>query len=355
MKRFPLLTLILLLLALNISVGNSQDTTGQAQTVTGVDPVVIKANTHSKWEYSVNISGKKVSGYTEYHIQFPINYGPYPGEGHSILAYPTDGYQVEITSLVNYRLTKKDIMTFELAFGKTITTPKEAMVDSDYIYVSNFVPPIWVYSATKSDVKYSDYNLRFTAGYPLWLSRQLKMTPTLGFQTNHKSFDVIGLSGWWEYYYLEKIPYDPAEYAGTTVGTYKVDYHQLMTGLIFETLPNNGLSLYLKGYYLPYVKAKDLDDHVLRFKQSTTTATGNGYQLEGRIKIQIRKLASGATINWGGGYNMLRITAKGSQVQKYYADSSDFPYDETGIESEPIDNTLKLRQNAYSVFIEYNL
>ena len=263
---------------------------------------------------------------------------------------------MEVSGLFNVRITKKDMLSFELALSKAITTPKETQVDTDYNYTSALTPPQWVWSATKSDVKYSNYDLLVAAGFPLWLNEQLKMTPILGFQTSHNSFDVVGLSGWQEWSYGTKYSIDPDEYAGITVGTYKVDYHQLITGLIFDTTPNKGLSLYLKTNYLPYVKAKDLDDHLLRNKNMSTNATGNGYQLEGRIKIQIRKFASGATLNWGGSYNMLRITAKGSQIQKWYGDDpvSD-GFDDTGSVSSPIDNTLKLRQNNIIAFIEYKI
>ncbi|MDP2808512.1 MAG: omptin family outer membrane protease [bacterium] len=332
----------------------SQDTSAIVQTAPAGQPLVTKEKSVSKWEYSVNFTGRKVSGYTEYHIVYPIVYYVYPGEGHSVLAFPTDGYHIEAAGLLNARFTKKDVMAFELAFGKTITTPKEAMVDSDYIYISHFAPPTWVYSATKSDVKYSDYNLRFTAGYPLWLNKQLKMTPLFGFQTSHKNYDVIGLSGWWEYYYMEKIPIEPGDYAGIKVLKYTVDYHQLITGLIFETTPNNGMSLYLKAYYLPYVKAKDFDDHILRNKNMSTNATGSGYQLEGRIKIQAHKFVSGAVLNFGGGYELMRIKATGSQIQKWYGDDpATDGFDDTGSVSSPIDNTLKLRQNSFNVFLEY--
>jgi hypothetical protein len=352
----PVAVLVFLIMTMVISSGYSQDTTSIVQSDPVGQPLVTKEKPASKWEYSVNFTGKKVSGYTEYHITYPIVYYIWPGEGHSILAFPTDGYHIEAAGIFNARFTKKDMMAFELALGKTITTPKEAMVDSDYIYVSNFAQPIWVYSATKSDVKYSNYDLRFTAGYPFWLKKQVKVTPVLGFQTSHNSYDVIGLSGWWEYYYGKKISIDPDDYAGIIVGKYTVDYHQLLTGLIFETVPDKGLSFYLKGYYLPYVKAKDFDDHIFRNKNMSTNATGNGYQIEGRIKIQAHKFASGATLNWGGGYSMLRITATGSQIQKWYGDdpASD-GFDDTGSVSSPIDNTLKLRQNSFSAFIEYKL
>lgn len=354
MKKHLVAVFVFLIMALASSSGHCQDSETAQPDSTG--QFVLKVGkAPSKWEYSVNFAGNKVTGYTEYHITYPIVYYMWPGEGHSILAFPTDGYHVEAAVLLKARFTKKDNMTFELAFGKTITTPKEAMVDSDYIYISFFAPPTWVYSATKSDVKYSDYDFRFTAGYDLWLNKQLKMTPVLGFQTNHKSFDVIGLSGWWEYYYMEKIPYESEEYAGIKVGTYTVDYHQLITGALFETVPNKGLSFHIKGFYFPYVKAKDYDDHILRLKSSTTNATGKGYQVEGRVRIQAHKFKSGAELNWGGGYSIFSITATGTQIQKYYADSPDFSYDETGMESDPIDNTLKLRQKSIMAFIEYKL
>ena len=357
MKKVLTISFMFMTVLLVSSSGYSQDTTTAVQPESAVTVAFDSSKATSKWDLTLNFSGRKVTGYTEYHIQYPIvYYSAFPGVGHSILAFPLDGYRMEASGLLNLKAFKKDTIVFELAFSKALTTPKEAQVDTDYDYVSAFMPPQWLWAATKSDVKYSNYDLRFTAGYPFWLKKQVKMTPVLGFQTSHNSYDVIGLSGWWEYYYGEKILIEPEDYAGIKVGTYTVDYHQLITGLIIETAPNKGLSFYLKGNYLPYVIAKDLDNHIFRYKESTTNATGSGYQLEGKIKIQIHKFISGATLNWGGGVNMLRITAKGSQIQEWYGDdpaSDDF--DDTGSVSSPIDNTLKLRQNSFIAFFEYKL
>jgi hypothetical protein len=350
-----------LIIAAIISPVYSQDTTTVVQPEVSMQPVASKAKAASKWEYSVNFTGKKVSGSTEYHITYPTYieawYGSnlviLPSTGHSILNFPTDGIRLEASGFINYRVSKTNTIAFELAISKAITTPKEAQVDTDYNYTSALTPPQWVWSATKSDVKYSNYDLRVTTGYPFRLNPQLKMTTIVGFQTSHNSYDVIGFSGWQEYYY--GIPY-PVDTSGVTVAKYKVDYHQLITGLILETVPNNGLSLYLKGYYLPYVKAKDFDDHVLRNKNLSTNATGSGYQIEARIKIQAHKFVSGAVISFGGGYELIRIKATGSQIQKWYGDDpASGGFDDTGRVSSPIDNTLKLRQNNIIAFIEYKL
>ena len=358
MKKILLTGLVVLVMSLAGSMGYSQDTTTavpSSQTAAENTSAARRKNQDAKWQYSFSFAGKKVSGYTEYHINYPIIYYAYPGEGHSVLAYPIDGKYIEVTGIVTPGFTKKSNLVFELACGKTITTPKEAMVDSDYIYISYFAPPTWVYSATKSDVKYSDYDLSFMAGFHMLLNKQLKMTPVVGYQSSHKGFDVIGLSGWWEYYYMDKIVIESEDYAGMKVATYEVDFQQISTGLILETLPNKGLSFYFKGLYYPYVKAKDHDDHILRLKESNTEASGKGYLIDGRIKIQAHKFSSGSELSWGGGYSLLRITATGHQIQRYYADSPDFTYDETGIESDPIDNTLKLKQNSFIAFIEYKI
>ena len=133
MKKIPVATLVVLTMVMISSLGYSQDTTGIVQSEPAGQTLVAKKKAASKWEYSVNFTGKKVSGYTEYHIQFPgeiyvtydggYTYTPYPVTGHSILAFPMDGYRMEGTFKARMNLPKNKALVFDLGFSTTISQP----------------------------------------------------------------------------------------------------------------------------------------------------------------------------------------------------------------------------------------
>jgi hypothetical protein len=354
--------LIILLIS---SSGYSQNTTDAVPSNPAGQSAVKKGKSVSKWEYSVNFTGRKVSGYTEYHIQFPseiyvtydggYTYFPYSVTGHSILAFPIDGYRLEGTFKARMNLPKKKALVFDLGFSTTISQPQEAMVDSDYIDLKDFGWPNWVLGATRSRVDYSNYDISLNAGYPMSLGKKAQFIPQIGFQTSTNKFDVIGLEGWYEWDYGTREPVDPDYYAGTTVMNYKVTYNRIVTGAQIKTTGEEGVFLTLQAQYFPWVKATDHDDHLLRGKEADTEASGTGYSLEGRIEIPIHTTTTGSVWSVGGGYGLTRITATGNQQQKFYTDDPFTTEIETDYVFPTITNTIKQRQNNIIAFIGYKL
>jgi hypothetical protein len=363
MKKIPVATLVVLIMIMISSSGYCQDTTDIAQSQPAGQSLVAKKKTASQWEYSVNFSGRKVAGYTDYHIKFPATiyfydgstYIPYTVPGHSILAFPIDGYRMEGVVTGKLRLPKNKALIFDLGFSTTISQPQEAMVDSDYIELKDFGWSNWVLGATRSSVDYSNYDISLNAGYTMLLGKKAQFIPMIGFQTSMNKFDVIGLEGWYEWDYGIREPVDPYYYAGTTVMKYEVTYNRIVTGAQIKTTGEEGVFLTLQAQYFPWVKATDHDDHLLRGKEADTAASGTGYSLEGRIEIPVHTTSTGSIWSVGGGYELLRMTATGSQQQRYYADNPLTAEVETQYIFDPIDNTLKLRQNNIIAFIKYKL
>ena len=367
MKKVLTISFMFMTVLLVSSSGYSQDTTISVQSDPAEQSLVIKEKPVSKWEYSVNFTGRKVTGYTEYHIQFPTvigvsydggyTYLPYPVTGHSILAFPIDGYRLEAVANCKLQLAKKKAFIFELGVASVISQPKEIMADTDYVDLSDFGMAPWVQGATRSKVDYSNYDISLNIGYPLMLGKKAHLIPKMGFQTSMNKFDVLGLAGWYSWYSPnDPYPVDSADWAGEKMGTYKVTYNRIVTGAQIKTNGEEGVIFSLQALYFPWVKATDHDNHLLRNKVSDTEASGKGYTLGGRLEIPVHTTRTGSVWLIGGGYELLRITATGSQIQSWYGDdpmTDDF--DDTGSVSSPIDNTLKLRQNSFIAFFEYKL
>ncbi|MBI4727705.1 omptin family outer membrane protease [candidate division TA06 bacterium] len=372
MKKVLTIGFMFLIIFLISSSGYSQDTTA----VTSADSIPENASAGptttpqksfswgEKIDLSLSLQGKKVSGYTEYHIKFPTSvwhwedttWVEHTVNGQSVLAFPVDGYRIE--ALVNSRLklSKKLTFIFGLGFSTIISQPNDAMVDSDYVDLSSLGSfSNWVNGATQSSVSYSNYEFLITAGYPLFSGKPWEVIPIVGYQTSKNRFDVMGLAGWYNVYgYRETV--DSLYYAGMNVSDYEVTYNRIMTGAQVKTKDAAKVGFSLKAFYSPWVKASDYDNHLLRFKESSTEAKGKGYSLEGTIKVSVYTTRAGSILSVGGGYSMLRIKATGSQIQKWYGDDpATDGFDDTGSVSSPIDNTLKLRQNSFNAFIEYKL
>lgn len=322
-----------------------------------------------KLNYSLEGFGEKASGYTEYHIQMPTTVLITDGytidtsisTGHSVLAFPIDGYRAGIKGclLTQPKGNKNIRYGLELEISKTFIQPAEAMVDSDWVVVPEltYYQDRFIFGATESEAKLSDYDVSLAGVIKRDLSRNIVGTVSGGYQFKRYQYDIYGISGWYDRDLdgvHEVVP--PYYYQGVNVLDYKVTYSIFSLGTNIELLSNEGLRLSIGGIWFPYVSAKDLDDHLLRYKTAESDCQGSGYSLKakGSAKLNPSPLNNGSNVYLGIGYCITRITATGSQIQKWYGDdpaSDDF--DDTGSVTSPIENTLKLRQNIFSAFIEY--
>ena len=373
MKKVLTISFMFLTVFLVSSSGYSQDTTASVQP----EPITENASAvpanapkksfrlGEKIDLSLSVQGKRVSGYTEYHIQFPtevwvtdgINIYLMPATVHSVLSYPLDGYEagLKLTAFTIPKHKTNGCYGLELSLSKTLTHPSEAMVDSDWVAVPSINLDKFIFGATKSEAKLRDFKLLAAAGIRLNLNPKIEWTGTVGYNYLYYRYDMIGLSGWYDLDFNESPdPVDMTELTGTNVLDYKVEYHLLNLRTKFELLSSEGLKLFIEGQWFPYVKAIDIDDHLLRYKTGESSCKGSGYSIEGGTKINLFTFPAGAKIYFGGGYELRRIKATGSQIQKWYGDDpATDDFDDTGSVSSPIENTLKLRQNNFSVFIEY--
>ncbi|MDP2808513.1 MAG: hypothetical protein Q8O74_10310, partial [bacterium] len=158
-----------------------------------------------KLNYSLEGFGEKASGYTEYHIQFPTTVLITDGytidtsfsTGHSVLAFPLGGYRGGIKgSLFTLPKGKNNIRYgLELEISKTLTQPSEAMVDSDWVVVPEltYYQDRFIFGATESEAKLSDYDVSAAALIKRDLSRSMVWTVTGGYQFKRYQYDIYGI------------------------------------------------------------------------------------------------------------------------------------------------------------------
>jgi outer membrane protease len=307
---------------------------------------------------------QKISGFTEYHIQFPVevyvtdgvNLYLFPATGHSVLAYPIDGYAAGAKFSVSTVPAKRKAATYlmEFSLSKTLTQPQEAMVDSDWVSVPDIGLNKFVFGATESGAELTNYNISVSAGVRINIKPSIEWTGAVGYDYMYYRYDMTGLSGWYDRDWNGvPEPLDINEFSGVNVLDYQVKYHTMALLNRVEFTSTEGLKLFADVKWFPYVRALDIDDHLLRSRMAKSDCKGSGFRVEGGTKINIYTFASNAKLYLGGGYSLMRLKASGSQIQEYYANSTDYSYDETGMKSEPIDNTLKLKQDNINIYLEY--
>lgn len=110
-------------------------------------------------------------------------------------------------------------------------------------------------------------------------------------------------------------PYD-ADFSGTYPGRaieYEVRYRAIYLGARGE-LGTGALTGAAEVWYSPFAHAEDRDDHLLRSKLSTTTASGTAWQagVEGRLAV-------GPADTLSANVSVVRFDTSGTQVQRFYA------------------------------------
>jgi len=306
---------------------------------------------------------QKVSGYTEYHIQFPIKiyvtdgHGYYlmDGEGHSVLAFPIDGYAAGLRASIfnGPKRARRASWGLELSASALMTQPSEAMVDSDWVAVPTVNIDQFVFGATKSEVHRNSIEAGLRAKYRVAVGRYSGAEFECGYRFLHNGYEVIGLSGWYTDG-MDLYPVEPADYAGVTVGKYSVNFHLPEAGarLVFEN--EEGMQISLNGD-LGYAFASDLDDHVLRHKKAETSARGFGFCLTGETRVTLARFARGRSLYAGASYAITRLKATGKQTQTFYGDDPGTTDNETGLVLPDIDNTIRFRQTSITALVGYKL
>lgn len=317
-----------------------------------------------KWNLVMDVSGEKVSGYTDYHITIPtlvsvtngVDVWDVPATVNSVLAFPIDGFRGEIKGTVSAPLKGRKLRSWGLIaiFSTKFTDPSEAMIDSDYVLVPSLVPSTYILGATKSEAEISDYALTTSLFIKAKLGKNISLEGSAGYEFNRYKYEIIGLTGWYDFD-LDGVtdPVDFSPYQGMNVLDYKVTYNLVSLGLELEFAGNNDMNLVVGGKWYPMARAKDLDDHLLRHKTAESDCDGNGFALKAGTRIRLQTFKQGSGLYLTASYGITRITTEGTQVQKYYGDDPGSADDETGLVMDGIQSSIKMKKSVLSAGLEY--
>ena len=156
---------------------------------------------------------------------------------------------------------------------------------------------------------------------------------------------MYGVDGWQTDFYGEDAPYHFDTYHDELVLTYDATYSALYAGTkISRNFEKQGIELNVKLKLSPIATAKDLDDHVLRFKTAESELqNGLFYDFAGEIAYLFPfTIFNGRKIRFKIGGNIAHFELEGSQTQKFYGDDPGTPdEDETGMIIDGIPLNLK--------------
>lgn len=289
-------------------------------------------------------------GRTNYDLEFLDPDVPGAG-GASRLEFPLDGLGAGAgLAAERVRDGRADwIVRAEVATN--LTDPSGQMADYDWFTQDGFPDAPFSYTESPAEVRFLQAALQ--AQRRVGALGPFGIYLAAGYRFQWAWQEIVGYRGW-QYVWNENIggpsvvpPYPDVEGGYELVGvvstekalTYSITYHIPMVGMAARLEPLPGLSLdLLAGFLLPL--ARDVDDHLLRNKESTGTGFGVGYQVGLGVRYLFSGRVRGPALYIGLEAGLLGLYAPGTQVQEWYADDPTTPEVETG--GERIDDLYHL-------------
>ncbi len=288
----------------------------------------------------IGLENRYINGDTTYRISFEDTWDN-GGHGESELEFPFDNYMSGIRINIGSRDKKNNKLSrgiFKFSYLSSIDKKAGKMKDSDWIendaaYDQPPHPGLDLY--TESDAEYKGTMIDISYGYNFMITNSWVIGPLLRYRYHKAEYDIYGLSG---YYYTS--PVSGTEKALEYEIKYNIPYVGLDTTFIFGK--KQQFEINLNYAFSDWANAKDIDNHILRSKESKGDCEGESYMANINLAW---KLASNWTISLGGSY--MDIDTRGTQTQKWYA----APF--LGAETDDIDDKITSRLWSGSLTITY--
>jgi hypothetical protein len=225
------------------------------------------------------------------------------------LDFPTLGLQLGLAGEKEGRVVWTLSGRIELA----LSDPGDKMIDRDWFNVNGTEDE---FSWTESTVDGSHRVLEFKAGRVILRDRKWDMAVVAGVNYQKIKQQMIDLSGW------QRNPDTVGSFEfsiDTLAGTYEVSYLRPILGLKPRLMPSSRVTIELEGLVSPLLKAKEIDDHVLRHFQ--IRAEGSGFGYSGRLALIYGlsgRSGSGLYARLEGEASRLSVDVDG--WREYYAD-----------------------------------
>ena len=224
------------------------------------------------------------------------------------------------------------VKKINLSLMKNINTNNNGLMkDSDWFYAWGFKKDI--YSETKADLKALGYKIEFNS--PQYTTENINYSFNSGYKYNNFDYNVHdGI----QYNYATD---EEVQFSGKVL-EYEVKYHIPYFGVEFSNHEAQTLNWNLNFNLAPYIKAEDIDDHILRYKKSTGSAEGSGYFLDGSLTYN---LSSNLSILLTVEYN--KFNTDGHQDQYFYGGK------DKGQKNNNIDQEINLKSHKISTKLNY--
>ena len=268
--------------------------------------------------------------------------------GESELEYPLDVITGGVKIGKTFNAESKHPTNIKVYLWRNLNDPKEKMQDSDWFGAKNSnVTSLYKFSYTQStsDIDWAGGELQIESEKHILLRKKAAFGIKLS--ADYSYHRMYGVKGWQKLPDIERVEFD--DYQNQLVLTYKLLH---IEPSIYTTLTLKQKSNFRWQASLalsPIVLAKDKDDHVLRNKNSETTAYGYGLSLNNQAEYIINKqtlLKAAFEIHY--------FRTEGKMNQRFYGDD---PFstdnDETGLEFKGINNVISMFTQQVSLSLEH--
>lgn len=300
-------------------------------------------------DIAFSVEGKKMSGYSTYHLDFSTWYLFYDEtvmvNGASELEFPLDVYWGFANIEIKGNLFQRLGFAIGVDIGKNISESDGYMIDSDWMRVPGYNFDHMI-SYTESDNEIEARHLGVYARVRLWKDQRITLDGMAGYKYQKFTYEVTGLRGWYLDGDLEQLPYDESQYIGVNVGDYEVMYYIPYLGFHANIKAYPSLSFNAEAAVSPYVTARDWDDHLLRKKTGEGDCTGAAFFADGSADYTLDGPVWGLNWVFELGYELQTISTSGDQTQTWYGDDPATPFDDTGNQSKGLSYKIKSLQKS---------
>ena len=229
---------------------------------------------------------------------------------------------------------------FNVEASISVTPPAGSMRDYDWLKVQGY--PQIPFSYTESDVEGTTIGVEGQAAKRMGRAGGLSWYLAAGYFFQHIAQDVLGYTGW--QYVWNGGAYDLYVIYGTEKAlTYELTLHAPMVGGFGVLAVGPRLTLEASAFYL-LVLASDRDDHVLRYKLSTASGTGNGLRASLAARYALGDPRGTAQPYLALEAQFLTLKVSTTQRQEWYGDDPGTPGDDTGTVYTGIDHVITSTQ-----------
>lgn len=279
----------------------------------------------------------------------------------SLLEFPLDVTICGLSGEIN-PMEEPNRWSIKLKYLTNLNNPGSKMIDTDWDEIVSIFP-YTKFSYTESDAEMDMTIIDLEARFCVMEKHKIDISVFAGGRYQKIYQDVIGIDGWQRPFNVDSIYYYPSQdlplYQDIVVGTYEIELKQIKVGFLSDIYLSDRISSQIKIAFAP-VFFDDIDDHVLRNKESTANGDGKGY-IAG-FNLRYNKPGSKLSyIQLNASYNSL--SAEGSQTQYWYGDDPSTDDGDpnttddidTGLIISGLPHTIKSKQYSISLQVGFEL